>query len=112
MQLEVITTNDRAIRTYERAGFKRTRELLLLSADASAVPASDATVTEVSPTTLLAGVPGLALPDFAWQREPVSLLALPELHGLVLGAPASPRAFVVFTASPTAVQIQALAGDF
>ena len=111
VQLEVITTNDRAIRTYARAGFRRTRELLLLSAAAVAVPVADATVTAVSPATLLAGVPGLALPDFAWQRETVSLLALPELHGLVLGAPASPQAFVVFTVSPTAVQIQALAGD-
>jgi ribosomal protein S18 acetylase RimI-like enzyme len=111
VQLEVITTNDRAIRTYERAGFSRTRELLLLSADGSAVPRSDAPVTEVSPATLLAGVSGLALPDFAWQREPASLLALPALHGLVQGVPESPRAFVVFTVSPTAVQVQALAGD-
>lgn len=111
VQLEVITTNDRAIHTYERAGFSRTRELLLLRADAAAVPASDATVTAVSPATLLAGVHGLALTDFAWQRESVSLLALPELHGLILGAPEAPRAFVVFTASAAAVQIQALAGD-
>jgi RimJ/RimL family protein N-acetyltransferase len=111
VQLEVVTTNERAIRTYERAGFRRTRELLLLRADAAAVPASDATVTAVSPATLLAGVHGLALPDFAWQRESVSLLALPELHGLVLGMPELPHACVVFTVSATAVQIQALAGD-
>ncbi|HEY8598804.1 MAG TPA: GNAT family N-acetyltransferase [Thermomicrobiales bacterium] len=111
VQLEVITTNDRAIRTYERAGFRRTRELLLLSADASAVPASTATVTEVSPATLLAGIAGLALPDLAWQREPASLLALPDLQGLALGPSTSPRAFVVFTTPATAVQIQALVGD-
>lgn len=111
VQLEVVTTNTRAIRTYERAGFRRTRELLILGADAPAVPASGATVTEVSPATLLAGIPGLALPDYAWQREPASLLAFPDLQGLVLGPPASPHAFVVFTASAAAVQIQALAGD-
>lgn len=111
VQLEVVTTNERAIRTYERAGFRRTRELLILSADAAVVPAADATVTEVSPATLLADAPGLALPDFAWQRESASILALPDLHGLVLGAPESPRAFVVFTASAAAVTIQALSGD-
>lgn len=111
VQLEVLTTNDRAIRAYERAGFKRTRALLILGADNFAVPVPGVAVTEVSSAMLLAGAPGLSLPHYAWQRETPSLLALPELQGLVLGSPASPRAFAVFTASATTVQLQAFAGD-
>ena len=66
VQLEAITTNERAIRTYERAGFRRKRELLILGSEGSAVCESSAVVHEVSPAALLTGVSGLALPSFAW----------------------------------------------
>ncbi len=110
VQLEVITTNARAIRTYERAGFGRARELLILASDEAAPAEAGANdVREGDPATLLVAPP-IAVPTPAWQREPASLAADPDLRGLVLGDPASPRAFVVYSATAIAVQIGALAG--
>lgn len=111
VQLEVITSNGRAIRTYERAGFRRTRDLLFLVSGEEAASAGDrAALHEVEPRTLLAAPP---FPSVApcWQREAASLAHLPDLRGLVLGPPAAPRAYAVVSLAATAAAIGAIAGE-
>ena len=87
LQLEVLTRNAKAIKTYERAGFQTRRDLVILSGDTRQADLKTDTDLEVQP----AGTPeqawsaGLALPSPAscWQREIVSLLSMTGVHGLV-----------------------------
>jgi RimJ/RimL family protein N-acetyltransferase len=111
VQLEVITSNARAIRTYERAGFRRTRDLLFLTRDEGAAPAADqGLLREVEPQALLAAPP-FAPVDPCWQREAASLAHQPDLRGLVLGAGAAARAYAVVSLGATAATIGAIAGE-
>lgn len=112
VQLEVFTTNPRAIRAYERAGFAHTRDLLILTyaADAPRAAADSAAVWEADPAALLQHAARLGAPTLSWQREPESLESIPDLRGLALGAPESPDAYIVYRATDAAAQIQAIAG--
>ena len=111
VQLEVITSNERPIRTYERAGFRRTRELVFLTRDDGATPTEErGLLREVEPQALLAAPPFAPVAP-CWQREAASLVHQPELRGLILGAPAATRAYAVVSLAATAATIGAIAGE-
>jgi len=113
VQLEVITQNTLAIRTYKSAGFSTRRDLLVYvrppdapapGADASAVRDADADVV------LGAAVEARgdhALPGVCWQREPASMLGRGGLQALQLGT-AGDDAFLIYGASPAGVRVAAL----
>jgi GNAT superfamily N-acetyltransferase len=112
VQLEVITTNARAIRTYERVGFVRTRDLLILTfpADAPRPEAALPTAHAADPATLIPYAARLGAVTPCWQRELERFVAIPDLRGLALGAPDSPDAYLVYLTSDTSAQIQVIAG--
>jgi ribosomal protein S18 acetylase RimI-like enzyme len=112
VQLEVITTNSRAIAVYERAGFARTRDLLILArpADVPAPAADPGAAWEAEPAALWPHAARLDMPAPPWQREPESLAAIPDLRGLAVGVPASPEAFLVYRAGEAGASILTIAG--
>lgn len=88
LTLEVLTRNEVALRVYQQAGLAITRQLLVVVWRPPEVPLlaeAPPTLEEVDPTALVLGHFAALHPHpAAWQREPASLLALPELHGLAL----------------------------
>lgn len=105
VQLEVITTNEYAIRTYLRAGFVKRRDLrvLIRPPDAPA-PAHAGEAVEADPDVLLrAGL--LADAEPCWQREPRTLLDRGGIAALVAGRIDEARGFALFATGPTGVRI-------
>jgi hypothetical protein len=106
VQLEVITINPYAIRTYERCGFRTRRDLRLFacSADAAAAAASDPGFVEREWAPLLASAPPTTPP--CWQRERESLA---HADGLVaLAHPRDPGTYAIVSATPEIANIVAL----
>lgn len=86
LQLEVITQNDPAIRTYARAGFQHVRDLLILSGSAGRDALGEAPgweVAEVAPLDALCTGADLPQSVPCWQREPVTLLLTDHLTALI-----------------------------
>ena len=75
LQLEVLTQNVRAIKTYEAAGFVTTRRLIGVQLETAALPDAAPTLqTQAVPLeTLLPRLYEGQPPD--WEREPSSILA-------------------------------------
>ena len=104
LQLEVIEGNARAIATYERAGFVRTRALCSYRrAPAAASPSAELQITELD-VGALAWSRRSAAP--AWQREPASVLRMPALRAIACG-----DAIAVVQPTEDAVQVLALFAD-
>jgi GNAT superfamily N-acetyltransferase len=103
VQLEVLSPNAAAIRTYERAGFRRQRGLQISRRWAPAenaaplMPATPPTaITTVDPHAVLAHAVRLQRAVPCWQREPSSLGALQGLHGRALGRPDEPEGYLLY----------------
>lgn len=89
LKLEVLTRNRLALRVYEHAGLAITRRLLIVTwrPPDEEQPQGDAApaLEQADPNELLLGHFAAMHPrPAAWQREPATLLALPELRGLAL----------------------------
>jgi ribosomal protein S18 acetylase RimI-like enzyme len=112
VQLEVITKNPLAIRTYFGAGFDVRRDLLVYvrPAEAPAPSAVAAAVEDAGADAVLGAAVAArgaeALPGACWQREPASLLGRGGLSALAIG-PAGRDAFLLYAASPAGVRIAA-----
>jgi RimJ/RimL family protein N-acetyltransferase len=113
VQLEVITQNEFAIKTYRGAGFEIRRDLLVYvrPADASPHTSGDARVHAVDADLALAAAVEArgegALPGMCWQREPASMLGRGELEALAIGAPGE-GSYLLYGATPTGLRIAAL----
>jgi GNAT superfamily N-acetyltransferase len=98
LSLEVLKGNTAAIRLYESAGMRITRDLLILErpAEWSGPPAAAraASLEEAPADELLEHFTRLHPEPPAWQREPAGLLAA-KLRGLYLGPRSRPRAYVL-----------------
>ncbi len=102
LQLEVITGNTRAIRTYERTGFVRTRDLRIFAHPAATAPTGP--VAQLHPATsgdLLPHGASLRTIRAVWQREPVRFAQDAGLSGLALGSATQPEAYALYRATPT-----------
>lgn len=115
--LEVLTQNAAAIRTYERNGFRRVRDLRVLRRQPHA-PAPERAIgpggvlAAVDPAVLLPGRATLGAARPSWQFEAPSLAAMPGVIGLCLGDPAAPRAFALYRVGELALHLLDLAaGD-
>jgi ribosomal protein S18 acetylase RimI-like enzyme len=98
LSLEVLKGNTAALRLYERAGMRVTRDLLVLERPAewrAAKTPRGAAPQEAPASELLEHFTRLHPERPAWQREPASLLAA-KLSGLYLGPRSRPRAYALF----------------
>jgi GNAT superfamily N-acetyltransferase len=97
LSLEVLAGNTAALRLYEQAGMRVTRDLLVLERPAEwagdSKPRGRAP-QEAPAAELLEHFSRLHAEPPAWQREPASLLAA-DLRGLYLGARSRPRAYAL-----------------
>lgn len=101
LSLEVLAGNTAAIRLYERAGMRVTRDLLVLERPAEWTPPANqrsAAPHEAPAAELLGHFARLHREPPVWQREPASMLVL-EPRGFYLGARARPRAYALFRRS-------------
>ncbi len=97
LSLEVLAGNTAALRLYERAGMRVTRDLLVLERPAEwKAPATPrvAAPQEAPAAGLLEHFTRLHREAPAWQREPASLLTA-KLRGLYLGPRSRPRAYAL-----------------
>ena len=97
LSLEVLHGNTAALRLYERAGMRVTRDLLVLERPAewrAATTPRGAAPQEAPAAELLEHFTRLHPERPAWQREPASLLAA-KLSGLYLGPRSRPRAYAL-----------------
>ena len=97
LSLEVLAGNTAALRLYERAGMRVTRDLLVMERPAgweAPAPPRAVAAREAPAAELLEHFTRLHPEPPAWQREPASLLAA-DLSGLYLGARARPRAYAL-----------------
>ena len=108
VQLEVITTNPRAIRAYQRGGFEILRDLRILVRAADVPPPS----APRSPRVVEADARALLRRDLAeravpppWQRAPVALARAAEPRALALDDPDAPLAWLVFSAGAQSATI-------
>jgi ribosomal protein S18 acetylase RimI-like enzyme len=100
VRLEVIAGNTRAIRTYERAGFLRTRDLRILARpDDAPAPEAGERAVPATPGQLLPHGPRLRPVRPAWQRESASLAHGADLSGLALGTADAPTAYLLYRAN-------------
>lgn len=104
LSLEVLENNPRAITTYERAGFRRTRVLCSYRRAPgwpSSLAARDLVEIELGavPWSRPSSAP-------AWQREPASVLRMPDLCAI-----ACDEAVAVVRATAEAVQVLAILVD-
>lgn len=85
LQLEVLTQNERAVKTYRRAGLTTIRDLVILLGDAGAMLARPDPALEIQPADpgiawMMAALP-MAVP--CWQRETISTLGMPDLRAWI-----------------------------
>jgi ribosomal protein S18 acetylase RimI-like enzyme len=118
LQLEVMVQNERAIKTYQQAGFQLTRELVILSAPVSQVQdelkpvhsvqleISDVSLEEAL-HTLIRLEPALGF-EPCWQREPASLLTMSGLRGIVARRGSNALAALMYQHSPETGRINLL----
>jgi ribosomal protein S18 acetylase RimI-like enzyme len=96
LSLEVLVGNTAAIKLYERAGMRVTRDLLILERPAEwAGTPKGRPPREAAAAELLEHFTRLHPEPPVWQRELASLLVLDQ-RGLYLGARSRPRAYVLF----------------
>ncbi len=112
LSLEVIARNVAAIRVYERAGMRITRDLLILeriSSDIETVDHPDG-LREADPQTLLQHFGRLHLWKPAWQRDLATLLTADPMKGVYLGEIKQPLAYaLIFTRNDGITQVLDLA---
>jgi GNAT superfamily N-acetyltransferase len=94
VRLEVLVDNPRAIRTYEAAGFTRTRDLRVLvrPGDAPPLPVAALPATPVDMDRAIAIAAAFDRTVPCWQREPASLAHVRGLEGLAFGNAETPSA--------------------
>jgi GNAT superfamily N-acetyltransferase len=111
LQLEVITTNTAAARTYERAGFKPTRDLLVLTRPAGARPVgSDPTAARlVDPRVALAARERIPAAPPVWQREPRCFRETFGMEALLVGSVDAPQATALYSTHGDFVRLHDLA---
>lgn len=97
IELEVLVGNDKAVRTYERAGFRETGRLSGLQ---GAIAPAATTAQPVDPATLL----DRPLRPTCWQRERASLARTAGLAAVTLE-----DTFLLFTRADDAIAIRHLA---
>jgi GNAT superfamily N-acetyltransferase len=118
--LEVLTRNERALKTYIRSGFQPRRDLQILEWRRANVheeprtgtrrvnqeprtenrepsPAHPLTLSDVAPARLLAHFAALHPAPAAWQRDLPALLVRGGMQGLVLNEAQRPRAYALIT---------------
>ncbi len=107
LSLEVLTRNVAALRVYEAAGLAIRRRLLVLAwrpGDEGAPQAEP--LDELSPDELVLGhFVALHPAPAAWQREPASLLALPDLRGLALREGGELAAYALVSGDATGLRL-------
>lgn len=105
LQLEVLIENEPAIRTYRRAGFQITGDLLLMAAPLSVVlphlsPRADTAleILSVEPEEALRFSAQQTPPPSpaCWQRETATLYGQSDGHGLVARDPSGLRAVLLY----------------
>lgn len=109
--LEVLTMNAPAIRTYERAGFARVRDLRILASPVPAAPAdrTEVAIQEAAPAVLLHERERITPIRPAWQRAPQSLAQVSGLSGFALGDATEPRAYTLHRLTANAVYLADIA---
>jgi GNAT superfamily N-acetyltransferase len=112
LQLEVITTNHIAIRTYQRAGFEHARDLLILSREPEplTVDIDSTLVVSADPAQVLTARAGIG-PSPDWSREPSSLAALGDLEALIVGDADAPLALALYRLANGALRLHDLAAS-
>jgi GNAT superfamily N-acetyltransferase len=98
LRLEVLTRNQQALRTYERAGLRTFRDLLVLEwrrPEEWSPPGTQDDVPQAEPRALLSHFDALHRHEPAWQRDLPSLLARWPLEGYALDDPLRPTAYVL-----------------
>ena len=111
LQLEVLTQNVRAYKTYQRVGFTATRRLFGFELATAALPASEITlpVERVAIETLL---PWLACaPQVCWGCEPATILASPCEAFKVSDTDGQPTALIVQHGHGRVIILAALVQD-
>lgn len=113
LTLEVIAHNTPAIRVYARAGFARTRDLLILArTEPSPAPGPIAAVGDGDATPeLIAARARMAAPAPAWQRDWRSLRAIAGLRALVAGSPSTPQAVAFYRQTEDGLRLVDLAAE-
>jgi ribosomal protein S18 acetylase RimI-like enzyme len=96
LSLEVLEGNTAALRLYEGAGMRVTRDLLVFERAADDAPPAARAAREAPPVELLKHYWRLHPEPPAWQRELPSLLAA-DLRGLCVGGLRRPRAYVLLS---------------
>lgn len=105
-ELEVLTRNQPALKTYLRAGFQARRDLQIFEwrrpEDRPEQPAEDSATAllEASPDRLLGQFAALHGSPPAWQRDLPALLTRGGMRGLVLGERETPSAYALLTPTP------------
>lgn len=118
LQLEVLAQNTKAFKTYQKAGFQTTRELVVLSAPVSgvleelkAVHTVQLEISEVSLEEALHSTvrlePAVGF-EPCWQREPASLYAMSKLRGFVARRGGAVLAVLVYDFDPQTGRIRIL----
>ena len=108
--LEVLTRNDRALKTYLRAGFQARRDLQIFDwrrpGDRHDTPleghgsAGGASVIEIAPSQLLEQFAALHPVPAAWPRDLPALLTRGGMRGLALIEADMPRAYALIDPTP------------
>lgn len=103
--LEVLTRNQPAIKTYERAGFQPVRDLQVLEwrrPQESPMPniQREDQIVQLQPSALLAHFAALHPAPATWQRDLPALLARSNMHGLALMDGERLRAYTLLTPTP------------
>jgi GNAT superfamily N-acetyltransferase len=107
LTLEALTRNERAIRTYQRAGMQITRRLLIMSwrpGDEDA-PDEPPQLVEIAPQQLLGQFAGMHPAPAAWQRDLPALLVGSGRRGLSLPGPDGPLAYALVSGDAESLRV-------
>jgi hypothetical protein len=107
LTLEALTRNDRAIRTYQRAGLAITRRLLIMSwrpGDEDA-PDQPPQLVEIAPAELLNHFTRMHPARAAWQRDLPALLVGSGRRGLALSGPDGPIAYALVSGDAESLRV-------
>jgi GNAT superfamily N-acetyltransferase len=107
LTLEALTRNDRAIRTYQRAGLTITRRLLIMSwrPGDEAAPGDPPQLAEAAPEELLGHFAALHPAPAAWQRDLPALLVGSGRRGLALPGPDGPIAYALVSGDAESTRV-------